>query len=70
MVEMMSRPEVTYVSVKLSSVVSQLVAVDLDGSLARVCAQLRVLYRASARESQEADLATAHIGFRTVLRES
>lgn len=29
-----------------------------------------VRYRASARESQEADLATAHIGFRTVLRES
>jgi formylglycine-generating enzyme len=28
-----------------------------------------VRYRASARESQEADLATAHIGFRTVLRE-
>ena len=27
-----------------------------------------VRYRASARESQEADLATAHIGFRTVLR--
>lgn len=49
-VEMMSRREVTYVSVKLSSVVSQLVAVDLDGSLARVCAQLRVLYRASAHQ--------------------
>jgi sulfatase modifying factor 1 len=28
-----------------------------------------VRYRASAREAQEADLATAHIGFRTVLRE-
>ena len=27
-----------------------------------------VRYRASAREAQEADLATAHIGFRTVLR--
>jgi formylglycine-generating enzyme required for sulfatase activity len=28
-----------------------------------------VRYRASARESQEADLATAHIGFRTVRRD-
>ena len=29
-----------------------------------------VRYRASARESQEADLATAHIGFRTVARDT
>jgi formylglycine-generating enzyme required for sulfatase activity len=28
-----------------------------------------VRYRAAAREAQEADLATAHIGFRTVRRE-
>ncbi|MFI5035428.1 MAG: bifunctional proline dehydrogenase/L-glutamate gamma-semialdehyde dehydrogenase [Acidimicrobiales bacterium] len=48
-VEMMARPEVTYVSVKLSSVVSQLVTIDLDGSLARVGDQLRRLYRAAAR---------------------
>ncbi|HVB70612.1 MAG TPA: bifunctional proline dehydrogenase/L-glutamate gamma-semialdehyde dehydrogenase [Acidimicrobiales bacterium] len=49
-VEMMSRPEVTYVSVKLSSVVSQLVTVDRAGSVHRVSSQLRSLYRASARD--------------------
>jgi RHH-type transcriptional regulator, proline utilization regulon repressor / proline dehydrogenase / delta 1-pyrroline-5-carboxylate dehydrogenase len=49
-VEMMSRPEVTYVSVKLSSVVSQLVTIDRFGSLDRVSEQLRSLYRASARD--------------------
>ncbi|MDE3064939.1 MAG: bifunctional proline dehydrogenase/L-glutamate gamma-semialdehyde dehydrogenase, partial [Acidobacteriota bacterium] len=50
-VEMMSRPEVSYVSVKLSSVVSQLVTIDADGSLSRVAARLRVLYRAAARDA-------------------
>ena len=49
-IEMMARPEVTYVSVKLSSIVSQLVTIDLDGSLCRVNEQLRVLFRAAARE--------------------
>ncbi len=49
-IEMMTRYEVTYVSVKLSSIVSQLVTVDLDGSLRRVNEQLRVLFRAAARE--------------------
>lgn len=50
-VEMMARPEVTYVSVKLSSVVSQLVTVDRAGSLGRVSDQLRLLYRASQRDA-------------------
>ena len=45
--EMMSRPDVHYVSVKASSVVSQLVTVDLDRSIDRVAARLRDLYRAS-----------------------
>ena len=49
-VDMMSRPEVTYVSVKLSSVVSQLVTIDRAGSVHRVSSQLRTLYRASGRD--------------------
>lgn len=43
--EMMSRPEVDYVSVKLSSIVSQLTAIDHEGSLERVNEKLRALYR-------------------------
>jgi RHH-type proline utilization regulon transcriptional repressor/proline dehydrogenase/delta 1-pyrroline-5-carboxylate dehydrogenase len=42
--EMMRRDEVNYVSVKLSSVVSQIVTIDHAGSLSRVSDQLRVLY--------------------------
>jgi RHH-type proline utilization regulon transcriptional repressor/proline dehydrogenase/delta 1-pyrroline-5-carboxylate dehydrogenase len=48
--EMMHRDDVTYVSVKLSSVVSQLTAIDHDGSRDRVCAKLRLLYRAAQRD--------------------
>jgi RHH-type proline utilization regulon transcriptional repressor/proline dehydrogenase/delta 1-pyrroline-5-carboxylate dehydrogenase len=48
--EMMHREDVTYVSVKLSSVVSQLTAIDHDGSLERVRAKLRLLYRAAQRD--------------------
>ena len=42
---MMRRPDVNYVSVKLSSVVSQLLTIDHEGSLERVGEKLRVLYR-------------------------
>jgi RHH-type transcriptional regulator, proline utilization regulon repressor / proline dehydrogenase / delta 1-pyrroline-5-carboxylate dehydrogenase len=45
--EMMHRPDVNYVSVKLSSIVSQLTAIDHEGSLQRVNEKLRVLYRAA-----------------------
>lgn len=45
--EMMSRPDVDYVSVKLSSVVSHLLTIDHHGSLARVSETLRTLYRAA-----------------------
>jgi RHH-type proline utilization regulon transcriptional repressor/proline dehydrogenase/delta 1-pyrroline-5-carboxylate dehydrogenase len=45
--EMMSRAHVDYVSVKLSSVVSQLTMIDHEGSLSRVSDKLRLLYRAS-----------------------
>ena len=45
--EMMGREHVDYVSVKLSSVVSQLTLIDHEGSLSRVSEKLRLLYRAS-----------------------
>ncbi len=48
-IEMMRRPEVTYVSVKLSSVVSQIITEDVTGSLERVSVKLRQLYREGTR---------------------
>jgi RHH-type proline utilization regulon transcriptional repressor/proline dehydrogenase/delta 1-pyrroline-5-carboxylate dehydrogenase len=42
---MVRRPDVNYVSVKVSAIVSQLVTADRDGSLHRVSDRLRVLYR-------------------------
>ncbi len=45
--EVISRPDVTYVSVKVSSIVSQLTTIDHEGSLARVVERLRTLYRAA-----------------------
>jgi RHH-type transcriptional regulator, proline utilization regulon repressor / proline dehydrogenase / delta 1-pyrroline-5-carboxylate dehydrogenase len=43
--EMMRRPEVNYISVKLSSIVAQLVIIDIDGSIDRVSEKMRILYR-------------------------
>ena len=48
--EMMHRDEVTYISVKLSAIVSQITTIDHEGSLARVVNQLRALYRAAQRD--------------------
>jgi len=45
--EMIARPEVDYVSVKLSAIVAQLMTVDRDGSLVRIAERLRPLYRAA-----------------------
>lgn len=45
--EMMERDEVNYVSVKLSSVASQIIVLDRLGTLGRVCEKLRVIYRKS-----------------------
>ncbi len=45
--QMMARPEVDYVSVKLSSVASQIIALDREGTLERVCEKLRLIYRQS-----------------------
>ena len=44
---MMERDEVNYVSVKLSSVVSQIIALDRVGTLERVSVKLREIYRKS-----------------------
>jgi RHH-type proline utilization regulon transcriptional repressor/proline dehydrogenase/delta 1-pyrroline-5-carboxylate dehydrogenase len=43
--EMVRRRDVNYVSVKLSSIVSQLLTIDEEGSLRRVSEKLRVLFR-------------------------
>jgi len=43
--EMMRRPEVNYISVKLSSIVAQLIIIDIDGSINRVTEKMRILYR-------------------------
>jgi RHH-type proline utilization regulon transcriptional repressor/proline dehydrogenase/delta 1-pyrroline-5-carboxylate dehydrogenase len=45
--EMMHREEVNYISVKLSSLVSQITTIDHEGSLLRVGEKLRLLYRAA-----------------------
>jgi RHH-type proline utilization regulon transcriptional repressor/proline dehydrogenase/delta 1-pyrroline-5-carboxylate dehydrogenase len=45
--EMIARPEVDYVSVKLSSVVSQMNTIDHAGSQVRISARLRELYQAA-----------------------
>lgn len=47
--EVVRRHDVNYVSVKLSSVVSQLLTIDRTGSLERVAEKLRVLYREAAK---------------------
>ncbi|MDP1852093.1 MAG: bifunctional proline dehydrogenase/L-glutamate gamma-semialdehyde dehydrogenase [Candidatus Planktophila sp.] len=44
-IELVQRPEINYISVKISSIVSQLIAIDHVGSVDRACVQLRLLYR-------------------------
>jgi RHH-type transcriptional regulator, proline utilization regulon repressor / proline dehydrogenase / delta 1-pyrroline-5-carboxylate dehydrogenase len=68
---------VNYVSVKLSSIVSQLLTIDHEGSLARVAEKLRVLYREAAANDtfinldmeEFRDLRLTLDAFRTVLDE-
>lgn len=43
--ELISRAEVNYASVKISSIVSQLITIDHEGSVKRAAMQLRFLYR-------------------------
>ena len=47
--EMIRRPEVNYISVKLSSIVAQLIIIDFDGSIDRVSEKMRILYRESQK---------------------
>jgi RHH-type proline utilization regulon transcriptional repressor/proline dehydrogenase/delta 1-pyrroline-5-carboxylate dehydrogenase len=44
-IELIQRPEVNYASVKISSIVSQLITIDHEGSVKRAAHQLRLLYR-------------------------
>ena len=44
LVEMIYRPEVDYISVKLSAVVAQMITIDHKGSLKKVCEKLRIIY--------------------------
>jgi RHH-type proline utilization regulon transcriptional repressor/proline dehydrogenase/delta 1-pyrroline-5-carboxylate dehydrogenase len=72
------RDDVNYVSVKLSAIVSQLQTIDYDGSLERVAAKLRVLYREAGRAGtfinldmeEYRDLGLTLAAFMTVLSES
>ncbi len=48
-IEMIRRPDVHYVSVKLSSVVSQIITVDRDATRRRVDERLREIYREAER---------------------
>ncbi len=74
---MMERPEISYISVKLSAVVSQLVTWDLEDSLQRVAPVLRTIYRQAMRyqvfvnlDMEEfRDLQMTTTVFRTVLDE-
>jgi RHH-type proline utilization regulon transcriptional repressor/proline dehydrogenase/delta 1-pyrroline-5-carboxylate dehydrogenase len=43
--EMIARPEINYISVKLTSIVSQIITIDRVGSLDRVATKMRRLYR-------------------------
>jgi RHH-type proline utilization regulon transcriptional repressor/proline dehydrogenase/delta 1-pyrroline-5-carboxylate dehydrogenase len=75
--EMMQRNEVTYISVKVSAIVSQITTIDHEGSLARVVDQLRILYRAGQSDGvfinldmeEYRDLRLTVDGFRAVLSE-
>ena len=46
-IEMLTRPEVTYISVKISAIAAQLSTYDHEGSVQRVAERLRRLYRAA-----------------------
>jgi RHH-type proline utilization regulon transcriptional repressor/proline dehydrogenase/delta 1-pyrroline-5-carboxylate dehydrogenase len=53
-VEMLGRPEVSYISVKISAIAAQLSTYDHEGSVARVAERLRTLYRAAIAKSPRA----------------
>ena len=75
--DMIARPDVDYISVKLSAVVAQLVTIDHAGSLEKVSERLRILYRAAQEErtfinldmEEYRDLALTVDAFKKVLSE-
>lgn len=75
--EMIRRPEINYVSVKLSSVVSQIITIDRQGSIDRVTQRMRRLYREAQRHGafvnldmeEYRDLALTISAFKSVLSE-
>ena len=44
-IAMVQRPEVNYASIKISAIVSQLITIDFQGSVALISERLRLLYR-------------------------
>jgi RHH-type proline utilization regulon transcriptional repressor/proline dehydrogenase/delta 1-pyrroline-5-carboxylate dehydrogenase len=76
-IEMATKPDVDYISVKLSAVVAQMITIDHAGSLTKVCERLRILYRVSADEKtfvnldmeEYRDLALTVAAFKKVLSE-
>jgi RHH-type proline utilization regulon transcriptional repressor/proline dehydrogenase/delta 1-pyrroline-5-carboxylate dehydrogenase len=75
--EMIRRPEVNYISVKLSAVASQIITIDHVGSLERVTERMRLLYREAERHAtfvnldmeEYRDLALTVTAFKSVLGE-
>lgn len=75
--EMIARPDVDYISVKLSAVVAQMITIDHAGSLEKVSERLRILYRASQEDKtfinldmeEYRDLALTVNAFKSVLSE-
>lgn len=47
--EMLGREEVTYISVKISSIISQIITLDTEGSIERCSNRLRELYRVAMK---------------------
>ena len=76
-VEMIKRPEVGYISVKLSAIVAQLITVDVPGSIERATERLRELYRIANENKvfinldmeEYRDLAMTVATFKSVLEE-
>ena len=75
--EMIARPDVDYISVKLSAVVAQMITIDHAGSVEKVSERLRILYRSSQENrtfinldmEEYRDLALTVDGFKKVLSE-
>ena len=48
--EMLSRDEVNYISVKISSIISQIITLDTEGSIERCSERIRDLYRLAKKK--------------------